>query len=410
VIAQAAAAGGRFAVLMLDLDGFKQINDTLGHGSGDRLLLDVASRLRALVSGRQFVARLGGDEFAVVLPGAGPPGAVDVVEEIRAALEVPIELDGISVRVEASAGIASYPADGHTEDDLLRAADTAMYAAKEARLGYAVYSSASRPEPSRLALAGELQQAIDRDELFLAYQPKVSLRSDRIVGVEALARWLHPHRGLVMPDEFIAVAQQTSLIRPLTLHVLRHALTQLAAWRGAGHDLSVAVNLSTRNLLDVELCRDVARLLAETGVPARHLVLEITESALIADPLNVRGVLDELAAMGVQLSIDDFGTGYSSLSYLKRLPIHEIKIDRSFVLNLPSSEEDAIIVRSTIDLANNLGLRVVAEGVETAEVLGYLRATGCDVAQGYHLGRPVPAEELTALLADRSQDLRADAA
>jgi diguanylate cyclase (GGDEF)-like protein/PAS domain S-box-containing protein len=410
VIAQAAAAGGRFAVLMLDLDGFKQINDTLGHGSGDRLLLDVASRLRALVSGRQFVARLGGDEFAVVLPGAGPPGAVDVVEEIRAALEVPIELDGISVRVEASAGIASYPADGHTEDDLLRAADTAMYAAKEARLGYAVYSSASRPEPGRLALAGELGQAIDRDELFLAYQPKVSLRSDRIVGVEALARWRHPHRGLVMPDEFIAVAQQTSLIRPLTLHVLRHALTQLAVWRRAGHDLSVAVNLSTRNLLDVELCRDVARLLAETGVPARHLVLEITESALIADPLNVRGVLDELAAMGVELSIDDFGTGYSSLSYLKRLPIHEIKIDRSFVLNLPSSEEDAIIVRSTIDLANNLGLRVVAEGVETAEVLGYLRATGCDVAQGYHLGRPVPAEELTALLADGSPDLRADAA
>jgi diguanylate cyclase (GGDEF)-like protein/PAS domain S-box-containing protein len=390
----ASAGASRFVVLMLDLDGFKEINDTLGHGSGDALLIDVAARLSGLVLPPDFVARLGGDEFAIILPGASTQSALDVVQRIRGALDVPIELDGIAVRIEASIGIAAYPSDGDTEQDIMRAADIAMYAAKESRSGYAFYSAADRHAPARLSVASDLRRAIDAGELFLVYQPKVSMKTGGVVGVEALVRWRHPQRGLVMPDEFIPVAQQTSLIRPLTLCVLDQALRQEARWRACGLPLTMAVNLSMRNLLDVALPGDVARLLAETGVPASALVLEITESALIADPVHVRAVLDELAGMGVQLSIDDFGTGYSSLSYLKRLPIHEIKIDRSFVLNLTSSEEDAIIVRSTVDLANNLGLRVVAEGVESAEVLGYLRATGCDVAQGYYLGRPLAGADL----------------
>jgi diguanylate cyclase (GGDEF)-like protein/PAS domain S-box-containing protein len=398
-IADSAARSRRFTVLILDLDGFKEINDTLGHGSGDALLVDVAMRMRALVRDPDFVARLGGDEFAVVLPGASAEAALEVVQRIRGALDVPIELDGIAVRIEASIGIASYPCDGVTAEDILRSADIAMYAAKEARSGYAIYTPADRHERTRLSVAGDLRRAIGENELFLVYQPKLSLKTGSVNGAEALVRWRHPQRGVVMPDEFIPVAQQTSLIRPLTQHVLREALRQTAEWRAAGLELSMAVNLSTRNLLDVELPGDVGRLLAETGVPAAALVLEITESALIADPVHVRAVLDQLAGMGVQLSIDDFGTGYSSLSYLKRLPVHEIKIDRSFVLNLTTSEEDAIIVRSTIDLATNLGLRVVAEGVESAEVLGYLRATGCDVAQGYHLGRPMTGTEFTGWLA-----------
>jgi diguanylate cyclase (GGDEF)-like protein/PAS domain S-box-containing protein len=410
VIAEAGAQGGTFTVLMLDLDGFKEINDTLGHGSGDQLLLDVAKRLRALVREPDFVARLGGDEFAVILPGTSAQTAIEVAQRIRGSLDVPIVLDSISVRVEASVGIAGYPADGISEGEILRAADTAMYAAKEARSGYAVYSIDDRHEPARLAVASDLRRALDKDELFLVYQPKLSLQSDAVIGVEALVRWRHPRRGLVSPDEFVPVAQQTSLIRPLTLHVLGEALRQSARWRAEGLDLSMAVNLSMRNLLDAELPRDVAQLLSATGVPAASLVLEITESALIADPLHARAVLDELAAMGVQLSIDDFGTGYSSLSYLKRLPIQEIKIDRSFVVNLTSSEEDAIIVRSTVDLANNLGLRVVAEGVETSEVLGYLRAIGCDIAQGFHLGRPLPAAEFDVWLRTSTGGHQAEAA
>jgi diguanylate cyclase (GGDEF)-like protein/PAS domain S-box-containing protein len=410
VISDAGARNREFTVLMLDLDGFKEINDTLGHGSGDRLLLDVAVRLRALVRQPDFVARLGGDEFAVILPGASAGSALEVVQRIRGALDVPIELDGISVRVEASVGIAAYPRDGTTEGDILRGADTAMYAAKDARSGYAVYSSDDRHEPARLTVASDLRRALDEDELFLVYQPKLCLRTGAIVGVEALVRWSHPQRGLVLPDEFIPVAQQTSLIRPLTVHVLGEALRQSAAWRADGLELSMAVNLSMRNLLDISLPEDVARLLDTTGVPPSSLVLEITESALIADPVHVRSVVDELAAMGVHLSIDDFGTGYSSLSYLKRLPIHEIKIDRSFVRNLTSSEEDAIIVSSTVDLANNLGLRVVAEGVETSEVLGYLRAIGCDIAQGFHLGKPLPAAELDVWLRASMGGQQAEAA
>ena len=345
VVVDAANGGREFAVLMLDLDGFKEINDTLGHPVGDQLLLEVARRLEALVQAPDFVARLGGDEFAVILPGVSARTAPDMVDRIREALDAAVELDGVAVRVEASVGIAGYPRDGDSADVILRGADAAMYVAKEARSGYAICSPDGRHEPSRLALANELRRAIDNRELFLAYQPKVSLVTDTIVGVEALVRWRHPHRGLVMPDEFIMIAQQTSLIRPLTLYVLGEALDQLARWRDQGLDLSMAVNLSVRNLVDAGLPAEVRGLPSVANVPASSLVLEITESALISDPFHVRVVLDELAAMGVQISIDDFGTGYSSLSHLKRLPIHEIKIDRSFVMNLAASDEDAIIVR-----------------------------------------------------------------
>jgi diguanylate cyclase (GGDEF)-like protein/PAS domain S-box-containing protein len=394
---------GRVAVLMMDLDRFKEINDSLGHYTGDALLREIANRLRTVLRESDTVARLGGDEFGLLLPAyAEPADVVRVIERIREALEEPVVLQDLPLAIEASIGVALFPDDGENVDTLLQRADVAMYMAKRENSGYSFYDvNADDYDPTRLTLVAELRRAIEEHELVLYYQPKAVLATGEVRSVEALLRWNHPDRGLVMPDDFIPVAQQTGLIKPLTLYVVDEALRQCAAWQEEGLTLSIAVNLSMRNLLDVEFPAQVARLLATWGIDPGLLEFEITESTMVADPIRTKLILDRLSSMGIRLSIDDFGTGYSSLAYLKRLPVNEIKIDRSFVMNMAVNEDDAAIVRSTIDLGRNLDLEVVAEGVETAEVWDELSALGCASAQGYYLSRPVPPDDLRAWLRER---------
>jgi EAL domain-containing protein (putative c-di-GMP-specific phosphodiesterase class I) len=313
----------------------------------------------------------------------------------------PIAVQGLPLSIEASIGIAVCPDDGDDAETLLRRADVAMYHAKDEKLGYAFYDGAiGRRDPARLTLVGELRRALEERELTLHYQPQAVLAGGEVRSVEALLRWQHPERGIIPPDEFIPIAQQTGLIKPLTLYVIDEALGQTAAWLDAGLELAVAVNVSARNLLDADFPAQVRDLLERWGVPPKLLVLELTESTMIAEPVRTRAVLEQLAAMGIRLSIDDFGTGYSSLAYLTRLPIAEIKIDRSFVTGMEESGDDATIVRSTIDLGRNLGLEVVAEGVETRLVWNRLRSLGCTIAQGYFLSRPLPAAELLDWVVD----------
>ena len=341
---------------------------------------------------------------SVSLPRVNDAGAaLAVAEKVRRTLRDPFVLEGIALDVDASVGVALYPDHGYDVETLLQRADVAMYLAKQDHSGCELYS-AERDEysPARLALVGELRRAIDCDELVLHYQPKADLRSGQVSGVEALVRWQHPERGLIGPDEFIPLAERTGLIRDLTHVVLDAALGQVRTWRAQGIDLSVSVNLSARDLLDLELPETVRSLLAQHEIAADRLELEITESVILADPMRARAVLSRLDAMGVQLAIDDFGIGYSSLAYLKRLPVSEIKIDRSFVLNMESDDNDGVIVRSTIDLGRNLGLRVVAEGVENEATWHKLGALNCDQAQGYFLSRPVPGDQIAAWLRDRA--------
>jgi diguanylate cyclase (GGDEF)-like protein len=399
-------AGGRVAVLVMDLDRFKEVNDTLGHHSGDALLRELGTRLRGALRESDTIARLGGDEFAVLLPGESDPlGIPHVMERIRQAVEAPILVQDLPLGIEASVGVAFYPDHGADVDTLLQYADIAMYEAKSAHSFYAFYDAAiDSYTPERLTLLAELRRAIDDRELVLHYQPKASLRNGKVTSVEALVRWEHPEQGLIFPDAFVPAVQHTGLIRPLTLYVIDEALRQCRAWGDDGLSLSVSVNLSMRNLVDVGFPDQVAALLKRHDLEAPSLELEITESTMLANTSRTRHVLDRLSAMGVRLSLDDFGTGYSSLSYLKRLPLDELKIDRSFVMNMLKDEDDAVIVRSTIDLGRNLGLEVVAEGVETEETWSHLRRLGCDVAQGYYLTRPVPADELERWL--RRRELR----
>jgi predicted signal transduction protein with EAL and GGDEF domain len=331
-------------------------------------------------------------------------------------LREPFTLEAISLDLDASVGIALYPEHGADVETLLQRADVALYLAKENRGSSTLYS-AERDEysPARLALVAELRRALDEHELVLYYQPKARLADGAIAGVEALVRWNHPRRGLLAPAEFIPVAEHTGLIKEVTLYVLRQALQQLRLWEAEGLELTVAVNLSARDLLDFDLPQVIGKLLADNGVPATGLELEITETVLLSDPMRARAILSRLSAMGVKLAIDDFGTGYSSLAYLKRLPVSEIKIDRSFVTNMNTDRSDAAIVRSTIDLGRNLGLTVVAEGVETEADWAQLKALNCTFAQGYHLSRPIPAGEIAGWVArtgaERAQvdDERAEA-
>jgi diguanylate cyclase (GGDEF)-like protein/PAS domain S-box-containing protein len=399
VILSAEREGGGVAVLVMDLDRFKEINDTLGHAAGDRLLVEAARRLRTTLRGADSIARLGGDEFAILLHDGSPGGVAGAAGRIQAAFAAPFSLDGLPLQIEASIGAATYPEHADGVEGLIQRADIAMYVAKRDNSGWELYDkSQDDHQPHRLSLISELRRAIDERELVLHYQPKLELRSGQVAAVEALVRWHHPTRGMVGPNEFIDVAQETSLIKPLTLYVIDEALRQCRAWAAEGHALAVAVNVSTRNLIDLDFPDQVAALLAKWEVGPEQLELEITESAIVADMFRMRGVLERLGAMGLRISVDDFGTGYTSLGYLRRLPISELKIDRSFVSHMATSEEDAVIVRSTIDLGRNLGLGVVAEGVEDAEVLERLRDLGCDVAQGYLMSAPIPAGELTAWL------------
>jgi diguanylate cyclase (GGDEF)-like protein len=388
------------AVMIIDLDRFKEVNDTLGHHVGDVLLRQVADRLRASLREGDTIARLGGDEFAVLLPVVtGQGAAAAVAGKLVSALEAPFTIRGWTFDIEASIGIAVSPEHGETVDALMQRADVAMYVAKESRAGFELYSAdRDRHSPRRLALLGDLRRALDDGSLVLHYQPKADMRTGGVRGVEALLRWNHPEHGPVPPDEFIPLAEHTGLIRPLTLFVLDKALAQCRTWADEGVPVGIAVNLSVRNLYDPSFADEVSKMLAAHGVPAERLEFEITESVIMADPMRAMAVLARLSDLGVGLSLDDFGVGYSSLAYLKRLPVTEIKIDKSFVMNIANDESDAMIVRSTIGLARSLGMRVVAEGVECEETWTRLVALGCDVAQGYYLCKPGPAAEITPLL------------
>jgi diguanylate cyclase (GGDEF)-like protein/PAS domain S-box-containing protein len=401
-------AGARAAVMVIDLDGFKEINDSMGHAAGDEMLVELGRRLNAAARSSDTVARLGGDEFGVLLPVANIPGHVRAaVERMQRAIESPITLHGVELSLEASIGIALYPNDGEDVETLLRGADSAMYHAKAEKSGWAFYDSSHvRQDTARLTTMGQLRQALDQHELVLYYQPKAALADGEVHGVEALLRWNHPARGLVFPDEFIPIAQQTALIMPLTLYVIDEALRQCRSWLDDGLRLAIAVNLSARNLVDADLPTQVAALLQRWNVDPRLLELEITESAMLTDPTRTQLILGRLSTMGVRLSIDDFGTGYSSLASLKRIPVSEIKIDRSFVTNMDTDEDDATIVRCTIDLGRNLGLDVVAEGVETEQTWNRLKDLGCTTGQGYYLSRAVPAPELRAWLLQRRKSGR----
>jgi diguanylate cyclase (GGDEF)-like protein len=387
---------------MIDLDRFKEINDTLGHHNGDLLLRTVGARLIAAVRGSDSVARLGGDEFAVLVQGVyGPEDAVEAAERIRAAVSERLELAGIGVEVEASLGIALYPEHGDDPETLLQHADVAMYSAKESHLGVCLYErDQDVNSPRRLALLGELRQAMnDPGQLLLHYQPKVQVGNGGVAGVEALVRWQHPKHGLLGPMEFIPAAERTGLIRPLTIRILETALRQARTWNDARlPPMMMAVNISTRCLLESDFADQIRRLLDEAGVPADQLELEITESTIMSDPENAMAVLLRLAEFGVSLAIDDFGTGYSSLSYLKQLPVHLLKIDRSFITDMRPGESDEAIVRSSVDLGRNLGLDVVAEGVESEATWQHLADLGCDQAQGFFFARPMPSSEIPAWL------------
>ena len=402
----ASAGDGRVgAIMLMDLDRFKEVNDTLGHHNGDLLLVEVAHRLLGVVGARDTVARLGGDEFAVVAPGLSSVLQAEAVAgQIIDALAAPFIIDELTLEVGASIGIAFAPEHGDDAATLLQRADVAMYEAKTAKAGTAVYSvERDNYSPRRLALAGELRQAIENGEVVVYYQPKARLSDGKVIGTEALVRWRHPVHGLLAPDEFIPVVEQTGLISVLTVHVLRSALTQCAIWRDMGHDLGVAVNLAMRSLLDADLPEMVAGLLGQLGIPPGHLTLEVTESSIMADPARTITTLEGLAEKGMRISVDDFGTGYSSLAYLQRLPVHEVKVDKSFVFRMASDQNDAMIVQSIIKLGHNLNLSVVAEGVEDQISWDRLRAMSCDVAQGYYLSKPVPAFEVTRWLNERLQ-------
>jgi diguanylate cyclase (GGDEF)-like protein len=390
-------AAAPVAVLLIDLDRFKEINDTLGHQCGDELLKELAVRLRDVTGDDALLARLGGDEFGIVAPGVAEDDALLLAQSVRAAMEAPIVARGVPLVIEGSVGISIYPSNGSDVDALIQHADVAMYAAKDRRLGVAIYDdSLDTGTAAELALMSELRTALERAEIILHYQPQIDVQSGRVVGMEALVRWQHPERGLIPPGSFIPLVERTGVSTALTEYVLGGVARQLQAWGDAGVelDVTVAVNLTMFDLLDTSLPGKVARLLENTGVEPHRLELEITERVIMADPVRVRGVVEQLKAIGVRIAIDDFGTGYSSLSYLKSLPVDVIKIDRSFVMSMMEDNSDRAIVRSTIDLAHNLGLTVVAEGVDSKDTLEELARYGCDLAQGFYIAKPQLAEKL----------------
>jgi len=389
-----------FGLCLLDLNRFKEVNDTLGHHVGDRLLEMVAVRVRGVLRPHDTVARLGGDEFALYLPGVLTGiDAGEIAQRVLAALQQPFQLGDITLELEGSVGIALAPQNGVDVEQLLRAADVAMYQAKESHTEVEVYDpSRDRHSTDRLGLLATLRQAIDNGELALHYQPKVALFDRGVVGVEALLRWNHPHRGFIPPDEFIPLAETSGLMHRLTAFVIDEALGQVAQWRAEGLEVAVAVNVSARDLHGMELTRTVSEALAKHRVPAYLLKLELTERTLTSEHSRVLDTLEALEALDVDISLDDFGTGYSSMFMLKRLPVTEIKVDRSFVSRLADADDDASIVRSMIELAHALGLHAVAEGVETVEVWDRLRLLGCDTAQGWFIGRAMPPAAATAWL------------
>jgi diguanylate cyclase (GGDEF)-like protein len=403
-IDQAREHGGSIAVMLMDLDHFKEINDTLGHHFGDQLLREIGPRLSSVLRDHDLMARLGGDEFGILLPDLPDDAvAITIAERVLEELQSPVTVEGLALDVAGSVGIAIFPSQSQDAESLLRRADVAMYAAKEAGGGFERYApEMDAHNPRRLTLVGQVRPALERDEMVVFYQPKLRLSDGRVAGAEALIRWEHPERGLVMPDEFIPLVEKTVLLRPLTLYVVERVCRDWRGWADAGMEIPVAINLSPRSLLDTQLPDRIAEILDRWGVPPSFVQLELTENFLVADSGRSNAVIERLSIHGIGMSIDDFGTGYSSLSHLKRLPIDEIKIDRSFVSQMNAHADDYMIARATIELGKNLGLRVVAEGVEDRETFERLADFGCDEAQGFYVSQPLPFEEFTRWLSVRS--------
>jgi diguanylate cyclase (GGDEF)-like protein len=389
------------AVMVIDLDGFKEINDTLGHHEGDRLLVTLAMRLRSSLREDDVVARLGGDEFGVLLSGVNRAQATLVARKLDAALREPLELDDIEIEMGGSIGVAMYPEHGTQVDSLIQHADVAMYRAKQEDRGMDFYDPEEGAEISRTVIAADLRRGLEAGELIPFFQPKVELATGRVVGVEALMRWRHPTRGLLLPADFISLAEQSGEIVRATDRILESALRAAESWTPGEPRLTVAVNLSARSLLDRRLADRIAGVLERTGAPPGALELEITESMLMADPERATQLLRRVREMGVSVAIDDFGTGYSSLERLRRLPIDAVKIDKSFVLGMSTDHSDRVIVQSTIQLARHLGLTVVAEGAEDAAIWDTLAGMGCDCAQGFYAAHPMPSDDFARWLARR---------
>lgn len=404
-LVRAGNAGHTLAVLMLDVDRFKEINDTMGHAIGDRVLVEIGRRLRAGLRDEDMLARFGGDEFVVLMEGIAADELVQRAEQLLATVGEPILAEAMELFLDVSVGMALFPEHGDTAEELLRRADIAMYDAKESRSQLQLYRPGRDAEHLyRLSLVNDLRRAVPNGELLLYYQPKMQLCSRRVVNVEALLRWRHPQHGIIPPDDFIALAEHSGIIRTLTDWVLHEVIRQCAEWSAAGMDIGIALNLSAMDLGSGELPDLLARHLAHYRIDPSQLVLEVTETAVMRDALYSLEVLNRLKACGVMLAIDDFGTGYSSLSHLKRLPVDELKIDKSFVMGMAEDEDDAVIVRSTIELAHNMGLKVVAEGVETEAAMEMLRSFRCDSAQGYLISRPMAAADATRWLAAATEE------
>ncbi|MFZ0169045.1 MAG: bifunctional diguanylate cyclase/phosphodiesterase [Candidatus Dormiibacterota bacterium] len=384
------------AFLFVDLDHFKEINDSFGHSAGDSLLRQLGPRLKVALRSTDVLVRVGGDELGVIVTGGDADYAVKVAERILDRLSAPFHLDAVSVRISASIGIAIAPRDAQESVGLLRCADLAMYRAKLSGVPFEMYDSEIDDEGNRLRLVDELRVAVEAGDFALHYQPQLNLRTRMVTTVEALLRWTHPRLGAVPPLDFLPLAEEAGLMRALTTIVLDKALTQCAAWRASGHDLAVSVNISITNLLDAEFIALVQEQLLSHQVPATYLILEITETTIVRDFERCKSVIAELRGLGLGISVDDFGAGFTSLAYLGNLAVSELKLDRSFITGLGTGQAtDAALVRATIDLGHALGLRVVAEGIEDNATLTVLTGMGCDLAQGYFIGRPVPADQLT---------------
>ena len=386
-------------VLLMDLDHFKEINDTLGHHIGDLLLKKVGPKIHQNLRSIDTVARMGGDEFLILLPGSNEEHSMEVARKILVSITEPFLVDGHTLEVGASIGIAVYPTHADDANSLIRRADVAMYDAKHKKSGCNLYNPKDdQHNPGRLTMMTELRQAIEQNQLCLYYQPKINLKENKCVGVEALVRWNHPEKGQILPDAFIVDAEKSNTIKSLTQWVLTTAIEQSAQWNKEGFCIDLSVNISARDFQDPALLKLIEDKISNSSIEPACLTLELTESAVMTDTKKAFDSLSKLDKMGVKLAIDDFGTGYSSLDYLKRLPVDELKIDRSFVIDMATSKNDAAIVRSTIDLAHNLGLSVVAEGVEDQNSLDLLEKMGCDTMQGYFTCRPLPADEISEYL------------
>jgi len=404
---QAYKSSSEMTVLLIDLNGFKDINDTLGHQIGDKLLIKVGNRLNEMLEGSGFIARLGGDEFAILLPDTDKAAAILVLNNIKKIIETKFTIEGVNTYIGISIGAAVYPYHGEDENILLRHADVAMYVAKRHKTPYAFYKTSDDSYTlNRLSIIHDIKSSINQDGLLLYYQPKINLDTSLLTSVEALLRWNHPELGLVMPDEFIPIAEQTGFINQVTYWVIEEALIQSQKWKASGHDIKIAVNLSVYNLFDVDFIDIVQTLLTKYKSVAGNLIFEITESAMMTNPKVAISNLNRLRSMGIKLSIDDYGTGFSSLSYLSQLSLNELKIDKSFILDMLSDERKSIIVHSTIKMAHKLGLDVVAEGVENQEVLKQLISFGCNSIQGYLISKPLPEAELTEWLSSYQAEMK----